>query len=47
MWYCVVWLSPAKDFATLVATNRGGAEAAKGCDVATWALIQDHLARPR
>jgi CubicO group peptidase (beta-lactamase class C family) len=47
MWYCVVWLSPARDFATLVATNRGGDEAAKGCDVATGALIQDHLARGR
>jgi CubicO group peptidase (beta-lactamase class C family) len=46
MWYCVLWLSPEKDFGVLVACNRGGPEADKACDEAAWALIQDHL-RPR
>jgi CubicO group peptidase (beta-lactamase class C family) len=43
MWFCVTWLAPEEDFAVLVATNQGGDEAAKGCDEAAWALIQDHL----
>ena len=24
-WYCTIWIAPARDFATLVATNQGGA----------------------
>jgi hypothetical protein len=43
MWYVVTWLAPKKDFAVLVATNQGGDAAAKGCDEACWALIQDEL----
>jgi CubicO group peptidase (beta-lactamase class C family) len=43
MWFCVTWLAPQEDFAVLVATNQGGDQAAKGCDEAAWALIQDHL----
>jgi CubicO group peptidase (beta-lactamase class C family) len=43
MWFCVTWIAPEEDFAVLVATNQGGDNAAKGCDEAAWALIQDHL----
>lgn len=43
MWFCVVWMSPAKDFAVLACTNTAGAAAEKGCDETAWALIQDHL----
>jgi hypothetical protein len=39
MWYCVAWLAPGKDFAVLVCCNRGGDEAAKGCDAAAAAII--------
>ena len=44
MWFCVTWLAPEKDFAVLVCTNQGGDAAAKACDEAAFALIQDHLA---
>lgn len=44
MWYCVTWIAPERDFAVLVTCNQGGDEAAKACDEASWALIQDHLA---
>lgn len=43
MWYCTVWLAPAKGFGVLVATNVGGDEAAKGCDEACGALIRTWL----
>jgi CubicO group peptidase (beta-lactamase class C family) len=43
MWFCVTWIAPEADFAVLVATNQGGDQAAKGCDEAAWAIIQDHL----
>jgi len=46
MWYCVAWVAPAKDFAVLVCCNRGGDDAARGCDAAAWSLIQDHVQRP-
>jgi CubicO group peptidase (beta-lactamase class C family) len=42
MWYAVVWMAPKKDFAVLVAANQGGDAAAKACDLAAWAMIQDH-----
>ncbi len=42
MWFCVAWLAPARDFAVLVCCNRGGDDAAKGCDAAAAALIGDH-----
>ncbi len=44
MWFCVTWLAPKKDFAVLVCCNQGGDAAAKTCDAAAWALIQDELA---
>jgi CubicO group peptidase (beta-lactamase class C family) len=47
MWYCTVWFAPERDFAVLVTTNQGGDEAAKACDEASWALIQDHLAHAK
>lgn len=43
MWYCVTWIAPEKDFAVLVATNQGGDKAAKACDEACGALIEDQL----
>ncbi len=42
MWYCVVWASPERGFAVLVATNAAGEDAAKACDEAAAALIQRH-----
>ncbi|MBI1851207.1 MAG: beta-lactamase family protein [Planctomycetes bacterium] len=42
MWFCVTWIAPKRDFAVLVACNRGGDEAAKACDEASWALIEEH-----
>lgn len=41
MWFCVAWLAPNRDFAVLVACNRGGDEGAKATDAAAWALIQE------
>jgi CubicO group peptidase (beta-lactamase class C family) len=38
--FAVVWLAPLKDFAVLVTTNQGGAEAQQGTDDAAAALIQ-------
>ena len=43
-WHAVTWISPSRDFATLVVANRGGPDAEKATDTASWALIQDHLA---
>lgn len=43
MWYCTTWLAPERGFAFLVATNQGGAKAAKGCDAAIGALLQEYL----
>lgn len=43
MWYCVVWMAPARDFAVLVTTNQGGAAAAKAADEAASALIRSNL----
>lgn len=39
MWFCVVWASPEKGFAVLVATNVGGDGAAKGTDEVAGSLI--------
>jgi CubicO group peptidase (beta-lactamase class C family) len=47
MWFCVVWMSPSKDFAVLACTNTAGAAAEKACDETAWALIQDYLAAAR
>jgi CubicO group peptidase (beta-lactamase class C family) len=47
MWFCVAWLAPRKDFAVLIGANQGGDEAAKACDEAAWALIEDEQKRWR
>ena len=47
VWYCVVWMAPNRDFAVLVACNQGGDEAAKACDEAASALINDYIERAR
>ena len=39
-WYCTIWIAPARDFATLVATNQGGAAAETSCELATQELIK-------
>ncbi len=44
MWFAVVWLAPAKDFAVLVACNQANAEA---CNDACLALIADHFKSER
>jgi hypothetical protein len=46
MWFCVVWIAPANDFAVLVCCNKaeGGGQAT---DEAASALIQDHLKRSK
>jgi CubicO group peptidase (beta-lactamase class C family) len=43
MWYSVVWMAPAKDFAVLAVSNQGGDGAVKACDEAAWALIRHTL----
>jgi len=40
--FAVVWMAPARDFAVLVVTNQGGAEAQQGTDEAASALIRLH-----
>jgi CubicO group peptidase (beta-lactamase class C family) len=40
--FAVVWMAPARDFAVLVTTNQGGADAPKGTDEAASALIRLH-----
>ncbi|MGE5297209.1 MAG: serine hydrolase domain-containing protein [Solirubrobacterales bacterium] len=42
--YSIVWLAPRKDFAVLVATNRGGDGAAEGLDKLCGLLIKKFLA---
>ena len=39
MWFCYVWLAPAKDVAFLSATNIGGDEGGKACDDAVVAML--------
>jgi CubicO group peptidase (beta-lactamase class C family) len=41
MWFAVVWIAPDKDLAVLVAANQGPPFAARACDQAASALIQD------
>lgn len=43
MWYVVMWLAPAKNFAVIAATNIAGEKAEKGCDEAVSALIHKWL----
>jgi CubicO group peptidase (beta-lactamase class C family) len=47
MWFCVTWIAPKKDFAVLVCCNQGGDAAAKACDDAASAMIQDHLSHAK
>jgi CubicO group peptidase (beta-lactamase class C family) len=44
MWYIVMWLAPAKDFAVIAATNSAGSDAEQGCDEAASVMIQHWLA---
>jgi CubicO group peptidase (beta-lactamase class C family) len=39
MWFAVTWIAPKKDFAVLVACNRGGDAAEEACDEVAGALI--------
>ena len=39
MWYCTVWVAPARDFAVMVTTNQGDGGAAGACDEAVGQLI--------
>jgi len=41
--YCVAWVAPAKNFAVLVATNRGGDGAPEGADRVCAAMIRKFL----
>jgi CubicO group peptidase (beta-lactamase class C family) len=43
MWYVVAWLAPLRNFAVVVATNRGGEKAQAACDEVVGAMIQKHL----
>ena len=45
MWFAVCWLAPERDFAVLVACNKGGDQAAQACDEAAAALIKRHRER--
>jgi CubicO group peptidase (beta-lactamase class C family) len=40
LWYCTIWLAPARDFAILVATNAAGKPAEEACDQAVSGLIR-------
>lgn len=44
-WFAVTWLAPDKDFAVLIACNKGGEEASKACDEAAAAMIKRHAER--
>jgi hypothetical protein len=43
--FAVVWITPLRDFAVLVATNQGGDEAEKACDETAAALITEFLTK--
>jgi D-alanyl-D-alanine carboxypeptidase len=45
MWYVVMWLAPEKDFAVIVGTNTGQADAANGCDDVASEMITTWLAK--
>ncbi len=45
MWYCIVWASPRRDFAILIATNAAGEGIDKGCDDLAGELIKLHADR--
>jgi CubicO group peptidase (beta-lactamase class C family) len=41
--FAVAWIAPRRDFAVLVVTNQGGADAQAAADQAAGVLIQDHI----
>jgi CubicO group peptidase (beta-lactamase class C family) len=43
MWFCVLWIAPAKDFAVLVCCNTGIEAAGKACDEACAMMIGQEL----
>jgi CubicO group peptidase (beta-lactamase class C family) len=43
MWYVVMWLAPAKDFAVIVATNTGAGQTFQGCDDVAAQMIHKWL----
>jgi CubicO group peptidase (beta-lactamase class C family) len=43
MWYLVMWLAPARDFAVIAATNIAGPDAEQACDEAAAAMIRKWL----
>lgn len=43
MWYVVMWLAPAKDFAVIVGTNTAVGDTFKGCDEVAAAMIKKWL----
>lgn len=45
MWYVVMWLAPAKDFAVIAATNTGVGDTFKGCDEVAAKMIQKWLGK--
>lgn len=45
MWYVVMWLAPARNFAVIAATNIGGDSAARGCDEVAATMIRQWLPR--
>jgi CubicO group peptidase (beta-lactamase class C family) len=48
-WYVSIWIAPAREFATMVATNQGGNAAEAACEEASIELIKavEFLPRPR
>lgn len=46
LWYCVVWISPEKNFAALACCNQGGKAGEKACDDAVGGMIQQLLPPP-
>ncbi|MDX1952028.1 MAG: serine hydrolase domain-containing protein [Verrucomicrobiota bacterium] len=43
LFYSVIWIAPARNFAVVVATNLGGRNAEEGCDAVAGALIERWL----
>ena len=46
MWFCEVWMAPARGFAVLACANMAGAEAEKACDEMVGTLLGEHLKEP-
>jgi hypothetical protein len=46
-WYASIWVAPAREFATLVATNFGGSGAEAACQEASVELIKSVEFVPR